>query len=172
MDWIKNLVPLIGTALGGPLGGAAASFVAEKLGLPQNTIEAVTEALNAGTLSPEQVSNLKLAELDFKKFLETNKIDILKLEVENTKSARDMQISTRSKTPDVLAIIIVTGFFAILTSMMLGVLNIADNQSLLILLGALSAGFGSVLNFFYGSSSGSQQKDALLAKAPSIDSNK
>lgn len=170
MDWIKNLVPLIGTALGGPLGGAAASFVAEKLGLPQNTIEAVTEALNAGTLSPEQVSNLKLAELDFKKFLETNKIDILKLEVENTKSARDMQISTRSKTPDVLAIIIVTGFFAILTSMMLGILNIADNQSLLILLGALSAGFGSVLNFFYGSSSGSQQKDALLAKSqPSKD---
>lgn len=162
-NWIKNLVPLVGTALGGPLGGVAATFVADKLGLPQSTIEAVKEALNTGKLSAEQVSNLQAAELDFKKFLETNKIDVLKLEMDNTKSARDMQVITRSKTPDVLAIIIVAGFFAVLSSMMLGFLNIADNQSLLILLGALSAGFGSVLNFFYGSSAGSQQKDVLLA---------
>ena len=169
MDWLKNLVPLIGTALGGPLGGAAASFVADKLGLPQNTIEAVTEALNAGNLSPEQISNLKTAEIDFKKFLETNKIDVMKLDVENTKSAREMRINTGSHIADVLAVIIVAGFFAILVSMMLGTLNIADNQSLLILLGSLYAGFGSVLNFFYGSSSGSQKKDTLIAQAPSIN---
>ena len=32
-DWIKNIAPLVGTALGGPLGGAAAAFLADKLGI-------------------------------------------------------------------------------------------------------------------------------------------
>jgi hypothetical protein len=57
----------------------------------------------------------------------------------------------------------VVGFFGILTAMLLGVLRVSDQQALLILLGALSAGFGSVLNFFFGSSRSSQSKDVLLA---------
>ena len=74
MDWLKQLAPLLGTALGGPIGGAAASFLADKLGIESNTIEAVTNILNSGKLSPEQISAVKLAEIDFQKFLETNKI--------------------------------------------------------------------------------------------------
>lgn len=31
MDWLKQIAPLLGTALGGPLGGAAASFIASKI---------------------------------------------------------------------------------------------------------------------------------------------
>jgi hypothetical protein len=163
MDWLKTLVPLIGTAMGGPLGGAAAAFIAEKLGLEDKTVEAVTEVLNSGKLTPDQISNIKLAEIEFKKFLETNKIDLERLAVQNTQGARDMQIAVRSRTPDLLAIIIVVGFFGILTAMLLGVLRVSDQQALLILLGALSAGFGSVLNFFFGSSRSSQSKDVLLA---------
>lgn len=163
MDWLKELVPMIGTALGGPLGGAAASFVASKLGLESNTIEAVTSVLNSGKLSPEQLSNLKLAELDFQKFLESNKIELERLAVDNTKSARELQGLTHSNIPGLLAIVIVSGFFIILISMMLGFLKVNDQQSLLILLGALSAGFGSVLNFYFGSSHGSQNKNVLLA---------
>tara|TARA_R110000868_G_scaffold374098_1_gene638491 strand:- start:294 stop:482 length:189 start_codon:yes stop_codon:yes gene_type:complete len=60
MDWLKQLAPLLGTALGGPLGGAAASFIAGKLGIESNTIEAVTNVLNSGKLSPEQISAVKL----------------------------------------------------------------------------------------------------------------
>ena len=41
-DWLKTLAPLLGTALGGPLGGAAASFIADKLGIENKTIEAVS----------------------------------------------------------------------------------------------------------------------------------
>ena len=35
MDWLKQLAPLLGTALAGPLGGAAAAFIADKLGVEQ-----------------------------------------------------------------------------------------------------------------------------------------
>jgi hypothetical protein len=165
MDWLKTLAPMLGTALGGPLGGAAAAFIADKLGLESKTIDAVSEVLNSGKLTPEQISGIKLAEIEFQRFLEQNKIDLAKLDVENTKSARDMQIATQSKTPDILAFIIVTGFFTILILMLLGMLSVSDQQALLILLGSLAAGFGAVLNFFFGSSRGSQQKDALLANS-------
>ena len=44
MNWIKSIAPTIGIALAGPLGGAAASFLAEKLGIQKKTIEAVSSA--------------------------------------------------------------------------------------------------------------------------------
>ena len=165
MDWLKTLAPLLGTALGGPLGGAAAAFIADKLGIENKTIEAVSEVLNSGKMSAEQISALKLAEIDFQKFLEQNKIDLARMDVDNTKSARDMQIATRSRTPDVLAGIIVLGFFGILITMMLGLLTVSDQQALLLLLGSLAAAFGAVINFFFGSSHGSQTKDRLLANS-------
>lgn len=172
MDWIKSIAPLLGTALGGPLGGAAAAFISEKLGLESNSVEAVTKALNGNGLTPDQIVKIKSGEVEFKMFLETNKIDIEKLSVQNTQGARDMQGLTKSHIPGVIAVIIVTGFFAILTCMMLGWLKVSDQQSLLILLGALSAGFGAVLNFYFGSSHGSQNKDILLANAPAIGQSK
>lgn len=165
MDWLKTLAPALGMALGGPLGGAAASFIADKLGLESSTIKAVSEVLNSGKLTPDQVTSIKLAEIDFSKFLESNQIDLEKLRVQNTQGARDMQGITRSNIPGILAVIIVSGFFSILILMMSGWLTVQDNQSLLILLGALSAGFGAVLNFYFGSSRGSQNKDVLLAQS-------
>lgn len=166
MDWLKSLVPLLGTALGGPLGGAAASFIADKLGIEGKTIKAVNEVLNSGKLSPEQISGLKLAELDFQKFLEQNKIDLARLAVENTKDARAMQIVTRSPMPAIISVILTTGFLGLLTGLMAGWLKAEDNQAMLIMLGALGAGFGAVINYWLGSSSDSGRKTELLAQAP------
>lgn len=165
MEWLKTLAPLLGSALGGPLGGAAAAFLADKLGIDSKTVTAVTDVLNSGKMTPEQISAIKLAELEFQKFLESNKIDLAKLEIQNTQGARDMQISTKSWVPSALAIIITVGYLGILIGLMLGILKVADNQVLLILIGALATGFGTVLNFFLGSSHGSSQKTALLARA-------
>lgn len=175
MEWqkvVKTVAPALGTALGGPLGGAAASFIADKLGLQEKTVEAIESAFSAGRLQPEQIASIKLAELEFKKFLAQNKIDLERLTVENIEGARRMQVAVKSRTVDVLAVIIVVGFFSILTLSMLGVLKVSDNQALLILLGSLSAGFGAVLNFFFGSSRGSQNKDLLLANSTPADSQK
>jgi hypothetical protein len=166
MDWLKTLVPMLGTALGGPLGGAAASFIADKLGIESGTIEAVTEVLNSGKLTPDQITGLKLAEIDFQKFLEQNKVDLAKLAVDNTKDARAMQAITRSQMPAIISVILTTGFLGLLTGMMAGLLKAEDNQAMLIMLGALGAGFGAVINFWLGSSSDSGRKTELLAQAP------
>jgi hypothetical protein len=164
-DLLKTLVPILGEAVAGPFGGVAASFIAGKLGLPASTVETVSEALKTSSMTPEQVASLKQAEIEFKKWMDDNDIKREQLAVQNTQSARDMQIAVRSNIPGVLAIIIVGGFFGILVAMMLGLLKVNDQQSLLILLGALSSGFGAVLNYYYGSSHGSQAKDTLLANS-------
>lgn len=166
MDWIKTLAPLLGTALGGPLGGAAAAFIADKLGIEGKTIEAVSEVLNSGKLSPEQITGIKLAEIEFQRFLEQNKIDLARLDVENTKDARAMQVVTRSQMPAIISVILTTGFLGLLTGMMAGWLKAEDNQAMLIMLGALGAGFGAVINYWLGSSSDSGRKTELLAQAP------
>jgi hypothetical protein len=163
MDILKTLVPLLGTALGGPFGGIAAGFIADKLGLESKTVDAVTKALSDNKMTADQVSAIRLAEIEFTKFLAQNEITMAQLEVSNTQGARQMQIAVKSYTPDILAVVIVAGFFGILIAMMYGELKVTDQQSLLILLGSLSAGFGAVLNFFFGSSRGSQNKDVLLA---------
>ena len=170
MDWIEQLAPMIGTALGGPLGGAAASFLADKLGIQTKSVEAVTNVLNSGKMTPDQIAAVQLAEIDFQKFLKQNEIDIAKLDVDNSISARHLQEITQSRVPGILAAIVVVGFFGILTSMMLDILDVSDKQALLLLLGSLSTAFGSVLNFYFGSSAGSAQKSVLLAASspPSV----
>ena len=165
MEFLKTLVPMLGTALGGPFGGIAAGFIAEKLGLEGKTVDAVTKALSDNKMTADQVSAIRLAEIDFTKFLAQNEITIAQLEVTNTQGAREMQMAVKSNTPDILAVIIVTGFFGILLTMMMGLLTVSDQQALLILLGSLSAGFGAVLIFFFGSSRSSQNKDVLLAQS-------
>lgn len=165
MHWLKELAPMIGTALGGPLGGAAAAFIADKLGIEEKTVEAVSNVLNSGKMSADQIAALKLAEIDFQKFLEQNKIDLERIDQADRASARSMQMSTQSVIPGSLAVLITCGFFGILIGMMLGKLNVSDQQALLILLGALASSWGAIVNFYYGSSHGSQIKSELLAKA-------
>jgi hypothetical protein len=163
MEWLKTLVPALGTAIAGPLGGAAAAFIADKLGVSDKTVEGVTEALSNQRLDPNQIAQLKLAEIEFKKFLETNKIDLARLDVDNTKDARDMQKTTRAFTPALLTYGITLGFFGILSSML--IYDYKPTEALLIMLGALGAAFGSAVNFWLGSSHGSMVKtDALRNK--------
>lgn len=62
-DIVKDILPFIGTALGGPLGGAAAAFVGSKLGIPDATIATVTSALQG--MTPEKLAALKTADNEF-----------------------------------------------------------------------------------------------------------
>lgn len=163
-DLLKQIAPAIATALGGPLAGAAASFLASKLGVSEGTVESVTDAINSQKMTSDQIAQIKVAEIEFNKFLEQNKIDLERIDAGDRDSARKMQISTGSWVPGVLSILIIVGFFGILIGMLYGHLKVTDQQSLLILLGSLSAGFGAVLNYYFGSSHGSLVKSELLAK--------
>lgn len=164
MNWIKELAPLLGTALGGPLGGAAASFIADKLGIQEKTIEAVSEVLNSGKMSAEQIANLKLAEIDFKKFLEGNKIKLEELEAGDRASARAREVAVKDWIPGLLAVLLTSGFFGVLAYMMQYGAPERGGDALLVMLGSLGTGFASVLAYYFGSSSGSASKNAIIER--------
>lgn len=166
MDWIKTLVPLLGTALGTPLGGVAVSYIASKLNLGDSTVDKVTNLLKQGELSPEQIVALKEAELNFSKFLEDNKIKLEELAVNDRNSARQMQITVKSITPSVLTYLITVGFFGVLAALMSGAAT--NTEPLLIMLGSLSTAWIAAITYWFGSTNGSQMKTDLLAKADSI----
>jgi len=164
MDWLKTLAPLLGTALGGPLGGAAASFIADKLGIQEKTIEAVSEVLNSGKMSADQIASLKLAEIDFQKFLESNKIELAKLDVEDRTSARAREVAVKDWIPGILALLLTGGFFGVLVYMLQYGAPAHGGDALLVMLGSLGTGFASVLAYYFGSSSGSQSKNAIIER--------
>lgn len=168
MEW-KNIVsavaPWIGTALGGPLGGMAVSAIADAFGLSEKTETALKQALSGAT--PEQMLALKKADAEFAVRMQElgfqNLQALEKIAADDRASARTMQMIIGSRIPGALAILITVGFFGILLGMMGGMLKTSDNQALLIMLGALGAAWGAVVNFYYGSSSDSQNKTRMLA---------
>ena len=170
-EWKKllgTLAPALGTALGGPLGGIAASFAADKLGLSEKTVEAVTAAVQGGKLDSAQVAQLKLAEIEFQKFLKQNEIDLEKVHADDRGGARAMLAAVRSRMPATLSIIVTVGYFGVLIGMMLGWLKVTDSQALLILLGSLSTAWGMVMAFWFGTTSNSTTKTELLANSAPV----
>lgn len=173
MDWktiVGTVAPWIGTALGGPLGGAAVGAVADALGLSDKTEASIKAALSGVT--PEQMLAMKNADQAFSIKMQELGFDsvekVATLAVDNTKDARAMQTATRSRIPAVLAVIITIGFFGILVGMLRGDLTATDNQALLIMLGALGAAWGAVVNFFFGSTAESGRKTELLAQSAPV----
>lgn len=161
---LKTVAPVLGTALGGPLGGAAASFIAGKLGLDNKTVESVTKALSGPALSPEQITALRAAEDDMKKFMADHDIKLAQLDNDNVEGARKLREATHSYFPEVLSTIITIGFFGILVSMTRDK-SLVESAPLMIMLGSLAAAFGGVVNFWLGSNKGSDRTKELLAQA-------
>lgn len=171
MDWkaiVSTVAPWIGTALGGPLGGMAVAAVADALGLSEKTTDAIKTAISGAT--PEQMLALKQADQAFALrmqelgFKQIN--DLEKIAADDRKSARDMQMETRSFIPSLLSIMVTAGYFGILIGMMTDVLRVSDSQALLIMLGSLGTAWGMVMAFWFGTTNNSERKTDLIAKAP------
>ncbi|MGC0151059.1 hypothetical protein ACPRNU_01190 [Chromobacterium vaccinii] len=163
MDWkqiVATVAPWIGTALGGPLGGMAVSAVADAIGLPEKTEDAVRQALADAT--PEQMLAIKQADQQFASRMQElgfqNQQALEAIAAGDRASAREREIKTGDITPRLLAAVVVAGFFAIMALMIFRELPPNGRDSLLVLVGALGAAFGSIIQYYYGSSAGSAEK--------------
>lgn len=170
MDWqnvIKTVAPWIGTALGGPLGGMAVGAIADALGLPEKTTDAVKQAL-AG-VTAEQMLALKKADLDFQAKMQelgfTHIEKLAELEFKDRDSARNREIQTRDNTNKILAFVIIGAFIAMVGATLMGWTK-AESVLAGTLIGYLSAKAEQVLSYYFGSTSGSSRKTELLAKVP------
>lgn len=168
MEWLKTIAPMIGTALGGPLGGAAAAFLADKLGLEAKTVEAVSEVLNSGRMTPDQISAVKLAEIDFAKFLKDNELKLEEIAAKDRDSARVrdtafVQAGRWNFRADLLALLAVGGLIVCVWFVARdSELPERAVNAIMFVAGVLAAAVRDVYNFEFGSSRGSKDKDEQI----------
>lgn len=171
MDW-KNLIatvaPWIGTALGGPLGGMAVNAIGDALGLSDKTEASIKAALSGAT--PEQMLALKQADQSFAEKMQelgfANEQKLAELAMQDRDSARKREAAVQDWTPRVLAYALVGAFIAVIVGV-LGGWGKADSVLAGTLIGYLSAKAEQVVAYYFGSSSGSDKKTEIMARAAS-----
>lgn len=168
MDLKKILgavAPALATAILGPVGGLAVQVFGEKLGIDEPTRDKIEDALKSGQLTGEQVVAAKAAEQAFLARCKELDIDLERVHAGDRASARQMQAETKSRIPGALAILVTLGFFGVLAFLLIAGKPVNGGDALLVMLGALGTAWGAIVQFYFGSSAGSQSKDALLARA-------
>ena len=160
MDWLKQIAPTIATALGGPLAGMAVSAISKAIGVDEAK---VGDLISNNKLTADQIAQVKLAEIELQKQAQELGLNFEKLEVEDRKSARDMQSATRSMMPPLLAGAVTIGFFSIMVMMFFNKIDSA-NPAILMMLGSLGTAWTGIIAYYFGSSAGSQAKTDLLSK--------
>ncbi|MBN9678837.1 glycoside hydrolase family 108 protein [Salipiger bermudensis] len=109
-------------------------------------------------------------------------LDTLKAEFEDTKDARNMLADLTEKGsimawgPVLVSIVVVVGFFWVLGALITEPETLNGQNSLVfqvinIAVGALTAGFATVISFWLGSSEGSRNKDQVALKSQAIVSD-
>jgi hypothetical protein len=149
---LGSVAPALATMVAGPLGGAAVSAIAKQFGV-EDTIEAVTKAVIE---DPEAA--LKLAQID---------LETLKTQHANTADARDMQKIALQQS-DIFSkrfTMYLTMFWSVSAVAYVGFItfgsipepNVRFADTILgFILGTVVA---TMLNFWFGSSIGSKEKD-------------
>lgn len=183
MDWqsiVRTVAPVIGGALGGPLGATALNALASAVlpadhaarapGTPAAKIEAaIGGALGDPQKQAELLARIKAADQSFAEHMKSLDVDLARLGAQDVEGARQMQIATRSYMPIGLTVFILCAFLAFiglfLGSKALGLDTAGVVWSMLtmaftLVIREVTAAF----QFWMGSSDGSKSKDQALAQ--------
>ena len=163
MEWLAQIAPSIATALGGPLAGLAVTAISKALGIDEKDVQTTIES---GKLTANQLTSLKQAELELQKQAQSLGLDFEKLATEDRKSARDLQASTKSIVPPILALVVTVGFFGILFALMMDYAKKSDE--LMIMLGSLGTAWTGIIGFYFGSSAHSEKQSEMLHQSTPV----
>lgn len=163
LDTIKTIAPVVASALGGPLAGAAVTAIGGMFGIAEPTQDKIKAAIENGQMTGEQISGIRALELKLKADEAERGFKYSELEFKDRDSARNMNIQTGAKTPAVLTWIIV----AIVLSLEGAILfnGLPQGVSELVtgrILGTLDMSLMMVLAFWFGTTYGSSKKTELL----------
>ena len=164
MDWkdiVKSVAPVLGTALGGPFGGMATKFLAAKLTGDENTTPDIMEEL-VNNANPDLMFKIKELDADFKTEIKRIGLEEKQLVVDDRKDARKL-FSVDKRPQVVLSGIFIGGYFILVYALITGGFKIEESQTALVatLIGVLTAGVANIMQFWFGSSSGSKDKTKM-----------
>lgn len=167
-------LPLLGAALPIPGGAAIGTLLASKIGSasadPSDILTKLTESSDA----LEKAKEFELThEETILKITTDAEVAKINADVADATSARSMQVSTKSYIVPTLAVLIVGSFLGTTASVLFGWGGAAVNTVLAgTLIGYLSAKCEQVVAFYFGSSHGSQAKDAVIAQQANTAASK
>ena len=148
---IKGLIgavaPTLGQALGGPLGGTAAQAIAQVLGCKPDE-KSIEKAVQTAT--PEQLAEIKKAELDFEARMKELDVDVFKLETADIQNAREN--FKGDWTPRFIAIACVLFFGGYIAMVTIQDPAANDDGIVNLVLGYLGGIVSSIISFYYGAS--------------------
>ncbi|MCP4121001.1 MAG: hypothetical protein GY820_12700 [Gammaproteobacteria bacterium] len=166
MDWknvLGSIAPLIGTALGGPFGGLAGTVLGSILGVDDPTNEeALAEATKKAMADPNKIMQLKEAEMAFKAKMKEIGLKENQLYIEDTQSARKMQVETKSNVPAILTFMLIGLAGFLVYFVMTSSLNDVDKTLVGAVVGYVFSEVKQATSFWLGSSKGSQDKNIIL----------
>ena len=167
MDWtdaLKKIAPTLAAAALGPAGGAVISAIGSILGAEKPTLQSVTDAFASGQITPENLAEIKKLELQYQAQEKELGFKYVELQYKDVEGARNLAIQTKSTTPTVLSYGVLVGGGALIAAVMFGYAKV-DSVLAGTLIGYVVAEMKTVLQFWFGSSQGSQNKDILLAQS-------
>ena len=144
---IGDLAPTRGAALGGPVGGAAATMLADVLGCDP-TPQKIEKALQQAT--PEQLAEIKKAELDFEVRMKELEVDVFALETKDTQHARESFREDWTARAIALMSVMLFGGYILLVTLQPPDAN--DDGIVNLVLGYLGGIVSSVISFYFGAS--------------------
>jgi len=159
MGVLKTVAPLATAALPGPIGGIANALIKGALGVDD---EAEVERLLAEG-SPETMVKLKEIDKDLRTRMKELDIKESEIHAADRDSARDMAKSRGIMMQGSLSTIFVLGYFALVgtllfSNLMSGMDEFQKGQ-IAILIGVLTGAMAQILNFWFGSTKQSKEKD-------------
>ena len=158
---LRQAAPELARALGGPLAGAATQALAGiLLGKAEGSEAQLEEAFAAA--EPETLARLKEASLAFQRDLLNAAAEEQRIAAGDRADARAREIQVKDRIPGLLAVVILFGFFAVLGVMLATEVPAGSETEFSIMLGSLATMAASVMNYYFGSSAGSREKNRLI----------
>ena len=144
---VGSVAPTLGAALGGPLGGMAGDVISKVLGV-ENNPASLEKAIQ--TASPEQLMEIKKAEIAFEKQMKELDVDIYKIEAEEKKDAR--KHFSKDWTARIIGIAMVGGFLGYIFLVTLQPPEQNSEALINLVLGYLGGLASAVISFYFGAS--------------------
>tara|TARA_R100001443_G_scaffold2791_6_gene9232 strand:- start:484 stop:963 length:480 start_codon:yes stop_codon:yes gene_type:complete len=154
----KNLLgavaPTLGTALGGPMGGMAANMISEVLGVPNNP-KAIEKGIADAT--PEQLAEIKKAELSFEAEMKKLEVDVFALEAQEKQDAR--RHFSKDWTARIIGVGIIGGFLGYIFLVTLQPPEQNSEALINLVLGYLGGLASAIISFYFGASNSTKDGD-------------